>query len=724
MAYNVTWDNIAVEGARRLMDPNASNENLDNVTNGNLTYNENHVDEADRSGWTGWTTKSAGEGPEYGGAVRTVILSGSEAKLKNLHVDGAVDTNILIAASAYLDNLEADNAILDDVSVENLEVYYLSASVAEIVELTASDLKVTDSAEIQDLYVSGSSTFAGLSTFETTSLFKKDVYVEGDLYVQGTSSYINTQDLYVKDKEITLASGSTSHEAADGAGITIQGADVEFLYDATSDSMTLNKDLNLGTGSIIADSGSIGDLTTNNIYSNVITASVVSASSFIGDGSQLTGLTVNIASSSTYRYPVTIESNGSVRLTYPFNTPDVFVQIYQWADSNFEPDADEGIAFDDENGSIQFTEASIKIFASESVLPDTDVPTTYALEIENHSPDDLKGYVVVADAGMMITGSIDILECTTDIAYFSIPVSVIPEGGLDVDFSHKLGTNNVITSFYRYDDLGDGYNTVRPRAFIPSSVYVLDSSSIRAHFGVPDSIENPEESDEVIEGYVVIAKAGHVVKESQVDDSWIISHSVHYGDDGDWLANTFGASTMSAEVVSVTDYVDTAKIGNLHQGPQYYQYYADLWGSYIEFTDQGIVSYVQPDGQTPSGSIPTASVLDSNGDLYLRGGLYTNQVFSTSDIREKENIQTITNALETVKQLRGVNFNWKKDGTAGVGTIAQEVQSIYPELTKTYKNLNGDERISVNYEGLVGVLIEAVKALTFRVEELEKNENR
>ena len=94
--------------------------------------------------------------------------------------------------------------------------------------------------------------------------------------------------------------------------------------------------------------------------------------------------------------------------------------------------------------------------------------------------------------------------------------------------------------------------------------------------------------------------------------------------------------------------------------------------------------------------------------------------FELSDIREKQNIETLTGALDKVNNIRGVRFEWKKDGTPAIGTIAQEVQNTYPELTKTYRNFEGEERLTVNYSGLVGVLIEAVKELSGKVKELSQ----
>ena len=100
--------------------------------------------------------------------------------------------------------------------------------------------------------------------------------------------------------------------------------------------------------------------------------------------------------------------------------------------------------------------------------------------------------------------------------------------------------------------------------------------------------------------------------------------------------------------------------------------------------------------------------------------------YTISDERQKENVSTLTGALDKVKQLRGVNFTWK-DNSRGtdtqIGLIAQEVEQVYPELVGD-GDLPNDEfgnapMKSVNYAHLTSVLIEAIKELEARVKELE-----
>ena len=115
--------------------------------------------------------------------------------------------------------------------------------------------------------------------------------------------------------------------------------------------------------------------------------------------------------------------------------------------------------------------------------------------------------------------------------------------------------------------------------------------------------------------------------------------------------------------------------------------------------------------------------LESDGDLHLDGDVIA---FSTtiSDQRLKDDVQTIDNALDKIESLRGVTYTWNKGGRKGqkdIGLIAQEVEKVLPEIVreKQMTLLDGETYKTVDYEKLVGVLIESVKELSAKVKELE-----
>ena len=89
---------------------------------------------------------------------------------------------------------------------------------------------------------------------------------------------------------------------------------------------------------------------------------------------------------------------------------------------------------------------------------------------------------------------------------------------------------------------------------------------------------------------------------------------------------------------------------------------------------------------------------------------------SLSDQKLKKDISTIDNAVDKVMQLRGVDYTWKQSEEKSKGVIAQELQKVLPELVS-----ESNDRLSVNYNGIIGVLIEAIKEQQKQIDELKGN---
>ena len=112
------------------------------------------------------------------------------------------------------------------------------------------------------------------------------------------------------------------------------------------------------------------------------------------------------------------------------------------------------------------------------------------------------------------------------------------------------------------------------------------------------------------------------------------------------------------------------------------------------------------------GSLTPTSRLDIIGDVKVVGIVTASDFNSSSDIKLKTNIQRIANPIEKVLQINGVSFNWKESGKATMGVIAQEVEVVLPEL------VSDTDPKSVNYNGLIGLLIECVKDQQRQIDEL------
>jgi hypothetical protein len=90
-------------------------------------------------------------------------------------------------------------------------------------------------------------------------------------------------------------------------------------------------------------------------------------------------------------------------------------------------------------------------------------------------------------------------------------------------------------------------------------------------------------------------------------------------------------------------------------------------------------------------------------------------VTAFSDERLKTNVRTIEGALDKIEAMRGVYFD--KDGKQSVGVIAQEIEKILPEVVQVHEATSYK---SVAYGNITAVLIEAIKELAARLEEVEK----
>jgi hypothetical protein len=90
-------------------------------------------------------------------------------------------------------------------------------------------------------------------------------------------------------------------------------------------------------------------------------------------------------------------------------------------------------------------------------------------------------------------------------------------------------------------------------------------------------------------------------------------------------------------------------------------------------------------------------------------------VTANSDIKLKKNISTLTNSLDKVLQMRGVEFDRIDiEGEHNIGFIAQEIEKIVPELVRENKGTK-----SVAYGNITALLVEAIKELKVEIEELK-----
>jgi hypothetical protein len=100
----------------------------------------------------------------------------------------------------------------------------------------------------------------------------------------------------------------------------------------------------------------------------------------------------------------------------------------------------------------------------------------------------------------------------------------------------------------------------------------------------------------------------------------------------------------------------------------------------------------------------------------FEGSLSATEFNSLSDQDKKHDVFVIEHALEKIQQMRGVGFTWNDTQIPSYGVIAQEIAQVAPEL------VSHTDPKTVNYNGLIGFLIEGIKELSLRVQKLEQGD--
>ena len=190
------------------------------------------------------------------------------------------------------------------------------------------------------------------------------------------------------------------------------------------------------------------------------------------------------------------------------------------------------------------------------------------------------------------------------------------------------------------------------------------------------------------------------------------------------LSVTFGSGIATVSVNSV-GYANTAGIAT----------YATSSGIATYATSSGIATYATSSGiatyATSSGIATIASYASTSGISTVAqnltgspnitvssvnsSGIITASDFnSTSDIKLKENVQIIDNPIGKIIKIDGVRFDWKSNNKPSMGVIAQNIEKVLPEL------VNGEDSKTVNYNGIIGLLIECVKSQQEQIDNLNR----
>ena len=169
------------------------------------------------------------------------------------------------------------------------------------------------------------------------------VVIAGNLQVDGTQTTINSTELAVDDLNITIASGAVNAAAANGAGITVDGASATLTYTNADDRWNFNKDLNVSTvhGNLTGDvTGNVtGDVTGN------VTGDVTGTVSDISNHN-----TDSLSEGTTNLYFTAAKADARIGLASINNLSDVSTtgvnsgEVLKWNGSSWAPAVDSTVA--------------------------------------------------------------------------------------------------------------------------------------------------------------------------------------------------------------------------------------------------------------------------------------------------------------------------------------------------------------------------------------------
>ena len=226
----------------------------------------------------GLTTSNLAEGTnQYFSNAR--VYSNVIALLPTLAGSGiAIQANGQISANAAVVTFASISQFLTTSNVaEGSNLYYTNARVRSALSSGTGVSYNQDTGAIsigQDIGTSNNVTFANLT-------------VSGDLVVQGNTVTLNASTVNIEDKNLLLANGAINAAAADGAGITIYGANATITYVNATNSWNLNKDIivtsNINAGNVIANTLIIGSTSGGSLSGlNLISVTNIQSSNWLG----------------------------------------------------------------------------------------------------------------------------------------------------------------------------------------------------------------------------------------------------------------------------------------------------------------------------------------------------------------------------------------------------------------------------------------------------------
>ena len=532
--------------------------------------------------------------------------------------------------------------------------------------------------------VSGSGKFSGFDLdMESDANIGGDLTVQGNLVVEGTRTLLDTTDLQIEDNLIELnrgsgASGTARTNAAAGLFISGSNADRAIVLAGAADggrlkvsgSSTVGAGFDIITGGDYAINGT-SVLTATTLGSAVVNSSLTSVGTLA---------TVTVTGLATFDSDL-VPSTDSAR--------DLGTSALQWAELHVDTgNIDQlGSALDANsqnitnvgtfevdgaatfNGAVTLGDASADVITATGQLTSSVgalIADDQRLQFGSDADASIK-YDEAASNKLVISGSAGGLGIAGTI-------DPLFDSAYDIGVSARKYKNLYI------DAMGDDWT---------------NASNTVADMGVVTTMDlNGGSIDGTIIGAATAAAA--------TVTSLVAGGDVDLGDaTGDTITCT---GRFDSDLVPSTDSARDLGTSAL----QFRTAYVDEVESAT-----GVLNLTTAAGVEIAGTANAAGYLlqlPTTGDARARAWV------TYSSARHKTNVKTLIDPVATLKQLRGVTYDWKGTGQADVGFIAEEVGAIVPEVV----SFGHDGRAEgIDYGRLTSVLVEAMKKQQDEIEKLQ-----
>jgi hypothetical protein len=608
-----------------------------------------------------------------------------------------------------------------------------------------------------------------------TVTVNKDLVVSGDLTVNGTTTTVNSTTLDVDDINITIAKGAANAAAANGAGLTVDGASATILYTSATDSWNFNKPLIASNtnywlvpaGNIAARPGTaVNGMIRYNSEISAFEGYAASAWSSLGGVKSVDGFTYILAETSAGN------GNGDLDFYAENAGGTAGTQVGQWNRTNLKDYTGTIVGTQTTQNVFNATATTVNAFGAATAL--NLGASTGTLTVANTT---LAAKAITASTTLAVTGA------TT------LTGALAANGGITVDTSNFTvdGTTGAVSTASTLSvtgastllstlDLGHASDTTIARS--AAGVVTIEGVEIvtlsRSQTLTNKTLTSPTLTTPVLG----TPSSGTLTSCTGLPISTGVSGL------GTGVA-TFLATPSSANLISaITDETGSGALVFANTPTLVTPVLGAATGTSLTTTGGGVLARAAStqDGIEIRGRaggtgnwevILTPTTLtadrtftfpDHTGTILSTGSTSTSVQFGSfgvgtaasgttgeiratnaissyySDERLKTDITEISGALDKVMQLRGVTFRANELAESygyssekeQVGVIAQDVEKVLPQIvvpapfdiTQLQEGIeisrSGENYKTVHYEKLVPLLIQAIKEQQVMIEELQK----